>query len=95
MDLLYEQKKKLTYSFDIDFEGIESVLHSRLNVTFEELDALLLEEVLDSWLSNSAIVCDAISFNSTSHVLQVVVGAEDGTLRQISDTVNEVLVTSI
>ena len=84
-----------TYSLNVNLEGVEGVLSSRLKAFLEELDSFFFKEVLDSWLSNSAVVCCAVSLDSPFHILQIVVSSEDSGFREFSHSLDEVLIAAI
>lgn len=83
-----------TYTFDVDLEGVESVLGPRVHVLFEELDALHLEEVLHSWLSDLAVVGKSIILDAATHVILIVVSAVDAVFWQLAHTCDQVLISS-
>ncbi len=84
-----------TYSFNVDFKGVESVLCARSDAFLEELDTRLFKEVLNRWLCNLAIVCKSVGLDPSFHVLWVVVCAENLLLRKVSDSFDQVLVAAI
>lgn len=83
-----------TYTFDVDLEGVESVLGPRVHVLFEELDALHLEEVLHSWLGNLAVVGESVILDAATHVILIVVSVADAVFWQLAHTCNQVLISS-
>ena len=83
-----------TYAFNVDLEGVESVLSPRVHVLFEELDALHLEEVLHSWLSNLAVVGESVVLNAATHVIFIVVSVVDLVFWQLAHTCDQIIIGS-
>ena len=83
-----------TYAFDVDLEGVESVLGPRVHVLFKELDALHLEEVLHSWLSNLAVVGESVVLNAATHVIFIVVSVVDLVFWQLAHTCDQIIIGS-
>lgn len=78
----------MTYSFDVDFECVQSKFGRRVMILFKQTDSLILEEVLHRWISNYAVISLTIGVQSALHVLLVVMAANDLLLRQLHYTLD-------
>lgn len=78
----------MTYSFDVDFECVQSKFGGRVMILFKQTDSLILEEVLHRWISNYAVISLTIGVQSALHVLLVVMAANDLLLRQLHYTLD-------
>ena len=67
----------LTYSLDVDLKSVKSILSLCLNALLVKLNTLLLEEVLNGRLSGCAVVGCTIVFDSSTHVVNIVMSAEN------------------
>jgi hypothetical protein len=57
----YTQLELMAYPLDVYFQGVECLLYWLLTPFYEQLDALLLEELGHRELSHLAVVCGPVS----------------------------------
>ena len=69
-----------TYPLDVDLEWVECIGAVRAHILLIEVDTLLLEEVLNCRLRYLAIVSQSVGFQSSYHVVVVVMGSLQGLL---------------
>ena len=88
-------EKPSTYPLDVDLEALQSVTCTCANTLFVKLNTLLLEEVLNGWLGDLAVIADAVRLDPSLHVLEVVVRASDLIFGQLADSCDEIFVAPI
>ena len=88
-------EKPSTYPFDVDLKALQSVTCTCANALFVKLNTLLLEEVLDGWLGNLAVIADAVRLDPSLHVFEVVVRANDLIFGQLADSCDEIFIAPI
>ena len=88
-------EKSSTYPLDVDLEALQSVTCTCANALFVKLNTLLLEEVLNGWLGDLAVIADAVRLDPSLHVLEVVVRANDLIFGQLADSCDEIFVAPI
>ena len=88
-------EKLSTYPFDVDLEALQSVTCTCANAFFVKLNTLLLEEVLDGWLGDLAVIADAVRLDPSLHVFEVVVRANDLIFGQFADSCDEIFIAPI
>ena len=88
-------EKPSTYPLDINLKALQSVTCTCANALFVKLNTLLLEEVLDGWLGDLAVIADAVRLDPSLHVFEVVVRANDLIFGQLADSCDEIFIAPI